>query len=92
MEDLVIKEILCSHFCQKGVCSPMYTGHFTFYDPSQYLFSFPSNRPKTKKFTFFTNSLCHPQFFLAACCALFFDATDLPHSPFELLSPKLSMS
>ena len=24
-----------ANFSQKGVCSPMYTGHFTFYDPSQ---------------------------------------------------------
>ena len=30
-------------FHPKGVCSPMYHGLFTFYCPSQYLFSFPSN-------------------------------------------------
>ena len=30
-----------ANFCPKIVCSPMYTGLFTFYGPSQYLSSFP---------------------------------------------------
>ena len=40
-------------FCPKGICSPMYNELFTFYGPSQYLFSFLSLRPKSKKFPFF---------------------------------------
>ena len=62
-----------------GVCSPMYTGLFIFYGPSQYLSSFPSNWPKSRNF--FTNFSCRPlKNFGAACCGLNFDATDLPNS------------
>ena len=43
------------------VCSPMYTGLFTFDGPSQYLSSFPNNRPKSKKNPFLTDFLVHPQ-------------------------------
>ena len=35
----------CSHFSPKR-----HIHHLTFYGPSQYLSSFPSNRPKSKKF------------------------------------------
>ena len=30
-----------ANFFQKGVCSPVNSHHFTFYDPSQYPFRFP---------------------------------------------------
>ena len=50
---------LASTFRPKGVCSPMYTGLFTFYDPSQYLSSFSSPRLKSKKIPFFTKFHCH---------------------------------
>ena len=40
-------------FRPKGVCSPMYTSLFIFYGPSQYLSSFSSNYPKSKKSNFF---------------------------------------
>ena len=51
--------------CPKGVCSPMYSHYLTFYGPSHYLFSFPSNGPQRKKIPFFTDFL-----FLSAkkCC------------------------
>ena len=58
-------------------------------DPSRYLSSFSSWRPKTKKFPFFTKFHCRSRFFLPACCGLNFDATDLPNSSFEPLYPKL---
>ena len=54
-----------SHFCPKGVCSPMYTRLFTSYGPSQYLSSFPNWRQK-----FFTNFCCRPQKTLVAYCEL----------------------
>ena len=40
-------------FRQKGVWSPMFSHYFTFYDPSQYLSSFPRNGPESKQFSFF---------------------------------------
>ena len=43
-----------SNFCPKSVCSPMYTGLFTFYDPSQYL-RFQARGQRVKKFHF---SIC----------------------------------
>ena len=43
-----------ANFRPKGVCSPIYTGLFTYYGPSQYLSSFPSNGPKSKKIPFFS--------------------------------------
>ena len=49
-------------------------------DPSRYLSSFSSWRPKTKKFPFFTKFRCRTRLFLLACCGLNFDATDLPNS------------
>ena len=48
-------------FRPKGVCSSMYTGLFTFYSLPQYLSSFSSWTPKSKKFPFFTNFHCHLQ-------------------------------
>ena len=54
-----------ANFRPKGVCSPMYTRLFTFYGPSQYLSSFPSWWPKSKKIAFFTHfSCCPPKNFL----------------------------
>ena len=52
-------------------------------------FSFHCQR--VKKICFSTNFLCRTQKKLAACRALNFDATDLPHSLFEALYPKPSM-
>ena len=43
----------CSQLSPRGICSPIYTGLFTFYGPFQYIFSFPSNGPKSKKILFF---------------------------------------
>ena len=43
----------------------------------------------TKNFPFSRNSIATRIFFLPACCGLNFDATDLPHSSFEPLYPKL---
>ena len=43
----------------------------------------------TKNFHFSRNSIATRVFFLPACCGLNFDATDLPHSSFEPLYPKL---
>ena len=40
------------NFWTQGICSPMYTGLFTYYGPSQYLFSFTSNRQKSKQIIF----------------------------------------
>ena len=58
-------------------------------DSSRYLSSFPSWRPKTKKFPFFTNFHFTLVKKASACCGLNFDATDLPNSSFEPLYPKL---
>ena len=70
-----------ANFRPKGVCSPIYTGLFTFYGPSQYLSSFPSNGPKSKKIpVFFTDFLVRPQKKVSGSCTLNFDATDLQHS------------
>ena len=79
-----------ANFRPKGVCSPIYTGLFTFYGPSQYLSSFPSNGPKSKKIpVFFTDFLVRPQKKVSGSCTLNFDATDLQHSQFEPLQPKV---
>ena len=43
----------------------------------------------TKNFPFSRNSTATCVFFLPGCCGLNFDATDLPHSSFEPLYPKL---
>ena len=67
-----------ANFRLRGVCSPI--GLFTFYGPSQCLFSFPSTGSKNKKIQFFTNFRVRPQKTFAAYCKLNFDATDLPHS------------
>ena len=46
----------CSHFSPKR-----HIHHLTFYGPSQYLFSFPSNGLRSKKFQFLTDFLVRPQ-------------------------------
>ena len=53
--------------------------------------SFPSYGPESKKICFLLNSFATRKKTLAAYCELNFDATDLPHSLFEPLYPKLSM-
>ena len=63
---------------------PIFAGLFIFYVPSQYLSSFSSWRPNSKKNPFLANLRV-----LSACCRLNFDATDLPHTLFELLYPKV---
>ena len=54
----------------------MYTGLFTFYGPSQYFFSFPSNCPKSKKISFSLMFVPARKITLVAYCELNFDATD----------------
>ena len=58
--------------------SYMHIDHSTFYCPSQYLSSFPSNEPKSKKFPFLTDFLVRPQKKVSGSFTLNFDATDLP--------------
>ena len=55
-----------ANFRHTGDCFPMCNHHLTFYDPSQYLSSFPSNGPKSKEFLYFTDFLVHPQTMLWA--------------------------
>ena len=55
-------------------------GLFIFYGPSQYLSSFSSWRPKSKKISFSRISIATCKNNSPACCGLTFDATDLPHS------------
>ena len=76
--------------CQQGICCPICEHHFTHWTHPDISFRFRAGgqTPKTKKFPFFTNlrdalvkkfvGLLRTQF-----------ATDLPHSSFEPLYPKL---
>ena len=48
-------------FARKRRLVLMHIDHSTFYWPSQYLSSFPSNGPKSKKFPFLTDFLVRPQ-------------------------------
>ena len=50
-----------ANFRQQGVWSLMHSHHLTFYDPSQYLSSFPSNCPKSKQILFLTDFLVRLQ-------------------------------
>ena len=58
-------------------------------DPSRYLSSFLSWRSKTMKFPFFHEFPWPLAKNSSACCGLTFDATDLIHSSFEPLYPKV---
>merc|ERR1712163_40567 len=78
-----------SHCLSTRHLLPYMWASFYPWDPYQYLFSFSTWRPKTKKFPFFTKFHCRSHFFLPAYCGLNFDATDLPNSSFEPLYPKL---
>ena len=69
-----------SHWLSTMHLLPYMWASFYPLDPSRYLSSISSWRPKTKKFPFFTKFHCHTHFFLPACCGLNFDATDLPKS------------
>ena len=73
------QNFLAATFRQKGVWFPMHIDHLTFYGPSQYLSSFLSNRPKSKKNPFFTDFLVRPPKKLWARVRSI-DATNLPHS------------
>ena len=73
---------------EKNVCSPMYTGLFTFYSPSHYPSSLSSWRPKSKKFPFFTNFHFPLVKNFVACYRFNFDAFDLPHRKFKPLYHK----
>ena len=71
---------LRSHCLSTGHLLPYMWASFYPLDPSRYLSSFSSCRPKTKKFPFFMKLHCRSRFFLPACSGLNFDATDLPNS------------
>ena len=73
--------------CQQCICYPICGHHITHRTHTD--ISFLTWRLKTKKFPFFTKFHRRSRFFLPACCGLNFDATDLPHSSFEPLYPKL---
>ena len=66
----------------------MHIHHLTFDGPSRYLSSFPSNRPKSK-ISVFDLFPCPSAKKISGSCTLNFDATNLPHSRFELLYPKV---
>ena len=69
-----------SHCLSTGHLLPYMWASFHPLDPSRYLSSFSSWRPKSKKIQFFTNLRCRKRFFFPACCGLNFDPTDLPNS------------
>ena len=55
----------CSHFLSTGHLLPYMWASFYPLDPSRYLSSFSSWRPKSKKIPFFTNLRCSTRLFLA---------------------------
>ena len=67
-----------ANFCQKGIWSRLGSHHLTFYYPSQYFFSFPSNGPKSKKLPFLTDFLVRLQKKVSGSCT--FWCHNLPHS------------
>ena len=74
-----VKKGLQPLFAQKAFVPPMNTGLFTFYSPSQYLSSFSSRRPKSKKKSIFSRiSIATCKQFLSACCGLNFYAYSWP--------------
>ena len=73
----------CMHMISRYWCSKIVEKKHTvnpFYDPSQYLSSFSSCRPKSQNFHFLGFSFAICKKIIAACCCHNFDATNLPNS------------
>jgi len=75
--------------CQQCICCPICGHHITHWTHPDISLCFQAGGRRVKNFRFFTKFHCCTRFFLPACCGLNFDATDLPHSSFEPLYPKL---
>ena len=75
--------------CQQCIFYPICGHHFTHRTHTNISFRFRPGGRRLKNFHFSRNSIATRVFFLPACCGLNFDATDLPHSSFEPLYPKL---
>ena len=75
--------------CQQGIFCPICGHHFTHRTHTDISFRFRPGGRRLKNFHFSRNSTAARVFSLPACCGLNFDATDLPHSSFEPLYPKL---
>ena len=75
--------------CQQCIFYPICGHHFTHRTHTNISFRFRPGGRRLKNFHFSRNSIAARVFFLPACCGLNFDATDLPHSSFEPLYPKL---
>ena len=75
--------------CQQCIFYPICGHHFTHRTHTDISFRFRPGGRRLKNFHFSRNSTAARVFFLPACCGLNFNATDLPHSSFEPLYPKL---